>query len=203
MPRLRLLLIILMLTLPAHAAASAETTVDSLHKALLGNMKQGQSLSCAGRIQNLRPAIESGFDLPYLAQKILRKRWQQLSEPQRKAFTSALKDMVIATYASQFSSFNGESFETVGSEDLAAGSQVVHSKFRHGGETVSFDYVLRNHDGGWRIVNVIAQGVSDLAIRSTQYESVFKQKGFDGLMTYLHAQTARSKSGCQAAAGSQ
>lgn len=203
MTRLILLLVALSLIPAAWAAPSAEGTIDSLHKALLGNMKQGQALGCSGRIQNLRLAIDGSFDIPYLAQKILRKRWPELSDPQRKAFTATLREMVITTYASQFSSYNGESFATVGSELLTPGSQVVRSKFRHGAETVSFDYVLRSNAGDWRIVNVIAQGVSDLAIRSTQYESVFRQKGFDGLINYLQTQTTQNKTGCQPAAGSQ
>lgn len=190
------LLATLLLSTTAGAASPAEAVVENFHQALLANMKQGQTLGCAGRINKLRPVIENGFDLPYLAQKILRKRWSGLTEAQREDFVVTLGHMVVATYADRFSSFKAESFSNTGTEELARGNRVVHSKFRHGSGTVSFDYVLHETAGRWRIVNVIAEGVSDLAIRSAQYEGVFKQKGFDGLIAYMQEQTAKSKTGC-------
>lgn len=197
---MKILILLLAATLFAPLAVAATTstpavTVDDFHAALLDNMKRGPALGCGGRISNMNAAVDSSFDLPYLAQRILRKRWSELSEAQRSKFVNALQEMVVTTYATQFSDFSGESFSTQTTEDSGA-NRVVHSKFRHGNENVSFDYVLRDSGGHWRIVNVIAEGVSDLAIRSSQYESLFKQKGFDGLLAHLQEQIAKNKTGC-------
>lgn len=194
MLRLLALFLAVFLIAPVIAAEPAQT-VDRFHAGLLDNMKRGKTLGCAGRIAHMKPVIQSTFDLPFLSQRILRKRWAELSEAQRARFTTALQDMVVATYAGQFASFGGESFTTLATETNGS-NRVVHSKFKHGAETVSFDYVLRQTAGEWRVVNVVAEGVSDLAIRSAQYESVFKQKGFEGLITHMQAQTAKNKTGC-------
>lgn len=178
------------------AAALPAATVDGLHNALIDNMKRGDKLGCTGRVQHMKPAVDAAFDLPFLAQRILRKRWTELSAEQQAQFIAALDDMVVSTYAAQFSSYNDESFSTGATEETGGGNRVVHAKLKHGNDTVSFDYVLRDSGGSWKIVNVIADGVSDLAIRSAQYESVFKQQGFDGLLAHLRELTAKNKTGC-------
>lgn len=189
-------LLLACLPLAAQAATAPASTVETLHGALIDNMKRGDKLGCAGRVQHMKPAVDAAFDLPFLAQRILRKRWAELSAEQQAQFIAALDDMVVSTYAAQFSSYNDESFSTGATEETGGGNRVVHAKLRHGNDTVNFDYVLRDSGGSWKIVNVIADGVSDLAIRSSQYESVFKQNGFDGLLAHLREQTAKNKTGC-------
>jgi len=45
-------------------------------------------------------------------------------------------------------------------------------------------------------VNVLADGVSDLALRATQYDSLFKSQGFEALMSKLYQQTRQLKARC-------
>jgi len=53
-------------------------------------------------------------------------------------------------------------------------SQLIRSN----GDTVSFDYLLRQEKKDWKIINILADGVSDLALRRVEYRSILKQKGF-------------------------
>lgn len=178
------------------AAAAPADTVTAFHGVLLENMKNGPKLGCAGRIEKLAPAIDIDFDLPFLAQRVLRRQWKELSDEQRKHFTETFRELVIGTYGSQFAKFGGELFTTLGTQDLADGSKLVHATLLTGDkETVNFDYVLREANG-WRIVNVVADGVSDIALRSTQYDRAYKAGGFDGLMKLLDTQIQGNKKDC-------
>jgi phospholipid transport system substrate-binding protein len=64
------------------------------------------------------------------------------------------------------------------------------------GKEVQFDYLLRQNDQRWMIINIIANGVSDLALKRSEYSAVIRRDGFDALMTgladkielYSHAQ---------------
>jgi phospholipid transport system substrate-binding protein len=200
---MRLLLIFLASLLLATAAqaqsnATAADTINKLHAALLENMKDAKTLGCAGRIAKMKKVVGTSFDLPFLARHIVRKHWADQAEPQQRDFMFALEEMIITTYASQFASYDGEKFVTLKTDDLASGRDLVHTQLQiPGSEPVSFDYVLRQTDGQWRIVNVIAEGVSDLAIRSAQYDRVIKDKGFVGLLAQLKAQNNKLKTTCQ------
>ena len=42
---------------------------------------------------------------------------------------------------------------------------------------------------GWRIINIVADGVSDLALKRAEYQRVFASGGIDGLVAELEQQT--------------
>ena len=185
------------------ASQSAEggpaAVVAQFHQALLASMKTGGSGSsgCAARSRGLAAAIDQDFDMPYLAERVLRKRWDGLDEAQRKRFTALFRELVVTTYAGNFSSYSGESFSAPSARPFGADMQLVKTELTPAkGDKVSFDYVLRQTPDGWRIVNIIADGVSNLALWATQYDHVFAEQGFDGLMKQLQGQVDKAKAAC-------
>ena len=51
-------------------------------------------------------------------------------------------------------------------------------------------YTLKALGESWAIINVVADGVSDLALRRAEYSQVLKKQGFDGLIRRLDGQIA-------------
>jgi phospholipid transport system substrate-binding protein len=182
---------------PAGAPADV---ITAFHATLLDNMKHGKQYGCDGRAQRLSTAVDATYDIPFIAERALRRDWSQLTPDQRTQFVAAYKDMVTTTYATEFRSFDGDSFNTLDSKDLPNGFEVVHARLKPGhGDAHTFDYVLHPAAGGWRVANVISDGVSTLSLQSEQYASVFEQKGgFEGLMTWLQGQTRDKRNECSA-----
>ncbi|PTU33056.1 ABC transporter substrate-binding protein [Stenotrophobium rhamnosiphilum] len=180
----------------AYAALSPADTVTTFHAVLLDNMKHGASYSCKDRGQRLNPAVDNTFDMPFLAQHVLRRQWRTLSTAQQNEFTATLRDMVISTYAAQFTKFNGEKFTTLDTQDNGKMRAVRAALNLPSDDSVHFEYILRETPAGWRTINVIAEGVSDLALRSAQYDKIFKDQGFDGLIKQIKEQTAKLKASC-------
>jgi phospholipid transport system substrate-binding protein len=182
----------------ARAAAAPDAVVNEFHAALTDAMTHGAELGCKGRIAKLEPVIVNAFDLPFIASHILRKRWEKLTPEQRSAFTTTLKDLTVETYAGNFS-HPGTKFETLEVKDLSPTRKQVRTRLipSHD-EPVSLDYFLQKSGDDWKIINVIANGVSDLALRSSQYDKVFEDSGFDGLMSKLHKQIEADLAACSA-----
>lgn len=197
MPKRLVLMLCLLLSPAAFAAGTPADTITAFHGVLIDNMKNGAALKCSGRSEKMAVAVDTGFDLPYLAQRVLRRQWKDLSEEQRTSFIATFRELVLVTYAGQFAKFGGESFETLSTRDLADGSRLVNAKLTPGrGAPVNFDYVLRDSNGSWRIVNVVADGVSDLAIRASQYDKIYKASGYDGLIAQIKTQIEANRKGC-------
>ena len=184
--------------IPAGAAqGSAADAVTALHNALLNNMKHGKEYGCDGRAKHIEPVIDATFDVSAIAQSTLRTHWSEIPADQQAAFIKAFREQVIATYAAQFSSFDGDSFTTLDSQPLPNGDQLVHARFKpSSADPVAFDYVLHQKDGAWRIVNVVADGVSDLALRKTQYAKLYGDKGITGVVAGISDQTAKTRASC-------
>ena len=182
----------------AFAAGAPADVVNNIHAALLNNMKHGKEYGCDGRIKHLQPVLDASFDVPLIAQTVMRRHWAELSEAQRNQLIAEFREVTAVTYASNFNSFGGEAFTTQDTQSLPNGDQLVHARLQPGrGDSVAFDYILHgDKDGNFRIINVIADGVSDLALRSTQYNSLFEQKGFNGLMSWLQDQSKKMRANC-------
>ena len=182
---------------PAAFAATPADVVNNLHNALVNNMKHGKEYGCDGRVKHLQPVVDASFDVPLIAQTVMRKHWSELSEAQRSQLIAAFRETTVLTYASQFNSFNGEVFSTQETQAMPNGDQLVHARLQpNGGDSVAFDYILRGKGDDYRIINVVADGVSDLALRSTQYTRLFEQKGFDGLVGWLSEQNKKMRANC-------
>lgn len=190
-----LLRVLLLLATPTLVlAASPIEPVDKLHQTLTQNMAQSAKLKCEGRLERLGPVVDSSFDLPFIAQRALRRHWKTLDDAQRQRFTSTLRSSVITTYAVEFDTPNSVRFSPSKADDANASETTVHSTLSPAkGSPVTLDYLVKNG----RIVNVLAEGVSDLALRASQYDAVMKNGGFEPLMSKLTAQNTELRSRCK------
>ena len=133
----------------------------------------------------------------FVAERHMQRMAQVVRGVESVVALPAYRELVLATYASQFAKFGGESFETLSTRDLSDGTRLVNAKLTPGsGAPVNFDYVLREANGSWRIVNVVADGVSDLAIRASQYDKIYKASGYDGLIAQIKTQIEANRKGC-------
>jgi phospholipid transport system substrate-binding protein len=154
----------LVLTLYVPAAASdsdpAVKAVERLHAELLDVMKQARTLGFKGRYLRLEPVVTSSYDLPFISKVVVGRYWDRLTPEQQQKFVNTFTRLSIATYANQFAGYSGERFKTISAEE----------------------YILHQKERQWQIINVIAQGVSDLSLKRAQYTSYLKENGFDGLL---------------------
>ena len=174
---------------------AARAVVEKLHESLLMAMHGGAQLGLKGREEMLAPVIESSFDFESICRIVTGRYWKSASDDQKTRFTSAFKKLSVATYASNFSSFSGEKFQTEGSEaDHEA--LIVRTTLRPTeGEPVTLNYLLRQSNEHWRIMNVVAQGVSDLSLKRADYTAVIKTEGFDSLINRLENKSAEMSKG--------
>lgn len=183
---------------PANTTAQPPEVISRFHLTLSEAMTRSARLGCEGRIKLLQPAVDETFDLPFIAERALRRHWKTLQASEREQFTAALRGSVITTYATEFAKPDAVSFSTGRSDGQPNGDVLVHASLAPTqGSPISLDYVLRQREGQWRIVNVLAEGVSDLALRATQYDGLMKSQGFAALMARLDEQTAKLKARCQ------
>ncbi|WP_096527061.1 HpnM family protein [Candidatus Nitrosoglobus terrae] len=171
---------------------SASSAIESLNTALLSVMKKSKELGFEGRYQQLLPVITQEFDLPFIARYTLSSSWKNLNHEQREQFIKTFQELSITDYASHFSDYSGQRFSIEEESPLLRGGMRVQSKLiDSSGSSVIFNYTLRKSNNQWRIVNVVADGVSDLAVKRAEYHQLIKAEGFDGLLAKLKEKIAR------------
>jgi phospholipid transport system substrate-binding protein len=172
---------------------SATAVVERFQATLIGVMRDAAKLGYQGRYDRLAPAVKESHDLPQIARITLGRYWNQLNAEQQTLFIDTFSKLSIATYANRFNSYAGETFKTTSEENPAPDETLVRSLFVQAqGETRNFDYQLRRSDGRWRIINIIVDGVSDLALKRADYSSILGREGFAALIAKLQEKIAQS-----------
>ena len=98
-----------------------------------------------------------------------------------------LSRLSVASYAHNFKDYSGESFVFDSEEETTRGGVVVHSHFIiPDDKPVKFDYMLKEKGNSWRIINIIANGVSDLALKRSEYTTILQREGFDALIAKIN-----------------
>jgi phospholipid transport system substrate-binding protein len=184
-----LALLAMTLSVPAAASATdpAAKVVEKIHAELLTVMKQAKALGYKGRYQLLAPVVTSSYDLPFISKVVVGRYWNEFSPEQQEQFVKTFTNLSIATYANQFNGYSGERFKTISAEESKKGRILIKTVLvKSNGEEVELDYILHQNEHQWQIINVIAQGVSDLSLKRAQYTSLLKKEGFDALLNKLN-----------------
>lgn len=170
-------------------AEPASQVVESLHAALLGVMKRADDLGYEGRRAELAPVVDRSFDFPFMARLALGRGWRALEEPDRDRWVGAFENLSLSTYAARFDGWSGQSFETLGVADADHGTRLVKTRLLLPDEDpVQLHYRLRESTDGWRIIDIYLDGtVSEVAMRRSEFSSVFERQGFDALLSRLQA----------------
>ncbi|GAB4183207.1 MAG: ABC transporter substrate-binding protein [Wenzhouxiangellaceae bacterium] len=175
-------------------AGTPTAVVMRLESALLESMRQGEAMSFTARQTMLEPVIAESLDFVRMGRFIFGTRWSTFADTERSAFVRAFRTLSTANYAARFKRFRGESFRIIESDVDGQRARVRSELTKQDGATVTFDYLLISSDQGWRIVNIIAEGVSDLALKRTQYNSLFSRLGMSGVVEAM-AEQQRQLSG--------
>lgn len=181
--------------LPGHAnAADADPAIVSIrtfYDALLAAMKQADQLGVRGRYDKLAPVIRSTFDLAAMTRIAVGPEWTAIPPEQQTALLDHFARMTIATYASRFDGWSGQSFE-VDPEILSRNTgRIVRTKLlRPKEEPVTLNYLMRGAGDSWKIVDIYLSGtISELATQRSEFGAILKSGGPPALIESLRQQT--------------
>ena len=192
-------LLCVFLVLPSAAGAAdvseARKPIDQLYVVLLECLKNADALGLEGRRVKIAPAVQAGYDLPFMAEKILGRHWRELPEQDHARWTDAFGRLTVATYAERMNGYTGQRFEVLKVEPSQRDTAVVYTQVVSPKEApIAINYRMRQNGDGWRIIDVYLNGtVSELALRRSEYAAVLQRDGFDKLVASIDEKIAAGK----------
>lgn len=190
-------IVVAVLACAAGASAAAKdagdpaAVVGDFNAALLATMKDGKSLGLPGRTAKLLPLVKATHDMPAMTRLVAGPVWATTSPAAQAALTDAFTRHSVVAYAINFANFDGERFTVQPKADMRGADALVHAAIVAKSGTTALNYRLHqvpaSEGGGWRIVDVYADGISQIAVQRAEFAGTLKAGGATALTAKLNA----------------
>ena len=150
-------------------------------------MQNAKNLGYKGRYKKLAHHITKAFNLRLMIKIASGRHWNEATAHQKHALVAAFSQVSIGTYATRFEGYSGQSFKMMKVKPGIQGSQLVMTRLINPNrDDINLTYVTKKTGEVWRIVDVILDtGISELAVRRSEYRRVLKKGGVDALTARL------------------
>jgi phospholipid transport system substrate-binding protein len=180
------------------AATPESAPVEALNAGLIATMKAGSAgANFAARNAALTPVVAQTYDLPTVTQNSVGFLWSTLPAAQQQKLIELFGQFTTTSYATQFTSFGGESFTVSPTEKPLGAGFIIQTKLipGGGGDPVELDYVVHNTAQGWRITDVLLNGtISQVALHASDFASSVSSGDASRLVTALQTRIATLQS---------
>ncbi len=155
-----------------------------------------ESIPADQRKERFRRLFKDNFDIPAIGRFVLGRYWRPADEAERGEFLAVFEDVMVDRFAPQFAGYAGTKFKIGAIREVKEDNQLmVNSTVAPpNSEVVEVDWRLRSGDGGFKVLDVVAQGVSMALTLRSEYASVLKSSGgkIDALIAMLRERTAKA-----------
>jgi|SRR5882672_7144775 len=188
----------------ALGAAAQEMKPDELVKKVtdevLAAVKSDKQLAAGDKQKALQLAEEKvlpHIDFREATRLAVGRAWREASKEQQEKLVTEFRRMLVRTYSNAISAYEGQTVKVLpvhmkaGDTDVTVRNQYI----RPGGKPVSLDYQMHKTDDGWKIYDIIVEGVSLVLTYRSEFDAVVKQQGVDGLIKRLAEKNTPPKVG--------
>jgi len=188
MNTLRALTLTAILALVTAGTAVAGEPTDQVRRSVDEVLKIVQSQPDGpARRTAVRQAANRLFDFEETAKRALGPHWQQRTPTEREKFVRLFSDLLEAAYVGKIDLYQGEKItyvgETVDGDQATVKTRIVTKQ----GNEVPVDYRLLREMDGWRVYDVIIEGVSLVANYRTQFNKIIQTSSYDDLVKRMRA----------------
>ena len=179
----------------AAGAGEPDTSADAFVRGLTDravNVLADPSLDQTAREQQLATLLAEGFDLDKISKLALGRHWKRANAEERKAFRSLFERYVLDTYSRRFGAYTGQVIRVTGWRPLRKDAMVT-SIVESGNAEISVDWRVRHGEKGWKILDVVVEGVSMLVTQRNELAAIIERSGggTSGLLAHMQKVLAK------------
>jgi phospholipid transport system substrate-binding protein len=130
------------------------------------------------------------FDVEHAARLVLAKHWRTATPAQRQRFIDAFYGSLMSNYGDALLEFTGDRIRVLPSQVApdATTATVRTEVKRSNGQKIPVNYSLRKTAAGWKVWDVVIEGISYVKSFREDFGSEIDQKGLDAVIQRLESQ---------------
>lgn len=151
-------------------------------------------------LQLVETKVLPHFDFEHMARLAMGRNWRQATPAQRKTITDEFRTMLVRTYAAAFTGYHHQTVQfrhldlKPTDDDVVVKSTIM----KPGAQPISVDYRMEKMPDGWKVYDVMIEGISLIENYRNTFASEIQRSGVDGLIKVL---AEKNRSMMQAKAG--
>jgi phospholipid transport system substrate-binding protein len=168
-----------------------EDLVKKVTAEVLDAIKSDQQLAAGDKTKALKLAEEKVLpliDFDEATRLAVGRSWAQATPEQKKRLVAEFRGMLVRVYSNAIQPYGGQTIRVSPVRMRPDDTEVtVHNQFVRagGGKPVGFDYSMHKTDQGWKVFDIVVEGVSLVLTYRSEFDNVVKQEGIDGLIKRL------------------
>ena len=182
---------LLAISVPAMAATPKETVeagVNNLLKTLGDPAFKAKPKD--ERLKIMKSQIETVFDFKELSRRTLGRNWKKMSAEQQTEFVDLFTKVLQGVYADRLMEYTDQKIIFGEEKMLKKGRAEVKSYLvTSDGRKIPLFYRLTDKSGGWRVYDVIIEGVSMVKNYRTQFREILSKDSPEKLLEILRQKT--------------
>jgi len=155
-----------------------------------------ESIPVDERKHRFRDLFRDAFDIPTIGRFVVGRYWRSADKAARAEFLTVFEDVMVERFAPQFAGYAGTKFKIGAIREISENNQLIVSSTiaPPNAEAAHVDWRLRSRDGRFKVLDVVAQGLSMAQTLRSEYGSVLKKSGgkIDALIALLRKRTNRA-----------
>lgn len=144
----------------------------------------------AQREAMVRQLMRQGFDLEFIGRFVLGRHWRTVSADQQAQYLDLFSSYILQTYSSHLGGYTGETLAITSAKPAGSKDAIVQTRIeRPSGPPIDADWRVRAQGNQYLIIDISVEGVSMAITQRSEFASVIKNHGFEGLLAALRART--------------
>ena len=197
------LILALGLLLPSASAVAEnlgpEELVRKVTADVLATVQKDKQLQAGDRKRALDLAEEKILplvDFDYATQLAVGRAWRTATPQQRQQLVSEFRTMLVRIYSNALGVYRGQTMVVLpvrmanGATDTTVRNQYISP----GKPPVTVEYSMHKTNGGWKIYDIVAEGISLVLTYRGDFSNIVQQSGVDGLIKRLAEKNAPAPS---------
>lgn len=134
----------------------------------------------------------NAVDADWIGKFAMGRHWRGLDANQKKRYLPAYRHYLVQSYVPRFREYNDEKFEIVKSKSLPNKQYMVYTVIKSkDGTTISVDYKLRPSKKTFKVIDIVAEGISLITTHRDEFSSVIASKNVEYLISRLEAKAKK------------
>ena len=154
---------------------------------IIAKDKEIRSGNRAKLIEVIDSRVLPHFNFASMTALAMGQNWRTATPEQKKDLTDAFRTLLVRTYASALAAYSEQKFDfrPLRAKPTDTDVTVQVRVIQPGQQPVPIDYAMEKTAAGWKVYDVMVGGVSLVANYRTEFASVVRSSGIDGLIKDL------------------